>query len=267
MIYLRNMGSNARRAALLAIAIAIVAFGRPAFADERVECAKAYESAQRLQQKSQLVGAFEAAERCARPTCPALLRDECVEWTTSIRQKTPQLVARVKASDGCHRTDAKIDAAGPRRLENGVLYVDPGVHEITIVDPVSRRSKTETIDFAAGEKRDIDVDFATPGAQCEAATGSTPALLEKKPISTVTLVLGSVGAGLVLAGATFGVIGAVKRGDLDDCKATGGCEQDRIDGVRTFFIAGDILAGVGILALTAAAISYFVQPAKPASFR
>ena len=83
-------------------------------------------------------------------------------------------------------------------------------------------------------------------------------------VPTVTLVLGSIGAGLVVAGATVGIVGASKRADLDDCKP--GCSREQIDGVRPFFLAGDVLAGFGILALGAAAVTYFAGDTKAAAW-
>jgi hypothetical protein len=262
MIYPRRMTRRTRAAsgiAGLGLAGVMLVFANDAAADERIECAKAYEQAQRLQQRSELVNAFDAAERCARPSCPALLRDECVQWTTSIKQKTPQIVARVKASDGCMRSDAKIEAAGYRRREGETLFVDPGVHEITITDPTTGRTKTETIDFAQGERRDIDVDFAPANAACEPNGSPTPVSrhVKSRPIPTVTWVLGGIGAGLVLGGATLGLIGASKRSDLEACK--GACTSDQIDETKTFFIAGDVLAGFGILALGVAAVTFFTR--------
>src|SRR5690242_7722348 len=105
---------------------------REAVADERVECAIAYEQTQRLQQKAELVAGLEAAERCARPTCPALLKDDCSRWATELRTKLPKLVVRVRGADACAHDAAKVDVAGASRKDpdSATLFVDPGVHEV-----------------------------------------------------------------------------------------------------------------------------------------
>jgi hypothetical protein len=126
-----------------------------------------------------------------------------------------------------------------------------------VIDPTTNQSRKQSLNVAPGERRDIDVDFGPPGAVCPRPEESTP--VGKVP--TISLIAGSVGAGFVLIGAGFGIIGALKRGGLDDCKPN--CSDDRIDGVRPFFVAGDLIAGVGIVSLAVGAISYFMlQPKK-----
>ena len=229
--------------------------------DETRECAAAYEMTQRHQQKSKLVDALDSAERCARPSCPSLLRDECVSWAADLRSKLPSLVVRVRGADGCAQKDAKLDVDGNTRNSPRLdaLLVDPGVHEVKVTDPVSGQTKTQRINFAPGERRDIDVDFASSDAVCAGGGLKTPI----GRISTLTLALGGVGAGLVLTGAGVGLIGASKRAYLDDCRP--GCSRERIDEVRPFFLVGDVLAGFGILALGAAVMTYFASDSKAAA--
>lgn len=223
-------------------------------ADERDECAAAYEQSQRAERKAELVSALDSAERCARTTCPGLLRDECAQWVTTIRSKQPHLVVRVIGADGCPRENARIEVSGGSKVEADDIVVDPGPHTIKVFDPASSRSKTQKISFAPGERRDIDVDFGAPGAVCGGAEKSST-------ITPVTLGLGASGAGLFVVGVTLGIIGAAKRGGLDDCRPN--CSQDRLDGVDAFFIAGDVVGGLGLALLGAAAITHFLGVGRP----
>ena len=250
------------RAHALGLAIAALGVVAPRAAvadtpvtDETRECATAYELTQRQQQKSDLVEALTSAERCARPSCPALLKDECNRWVSELRPKVPTLVVRVRGADGCARTDAKLEVAGStqKHPDLDALLVDPGVHEVKVTDPVSGQTKVQRINFAPGERRDIDVDFASEGKVCVASGVKTPI----GRVSTMTLALGGAGAGLVLAGVTAGLVGASKRADLDDCRP--GCSREQIDDVRPFFLVGDVLAGFGLLALGAAVVTFFVS--------
>lgn len=246
----------------LAVVLTLAATPGVARGDETRECAAAYEQTQRQQQRSELIAALASAERCARSSCPALLKDECAKWVTELRPKLPSLVVRVRGGDGCARTDARLEVDGATRKDPraDALLVDPGVHVVKVTDPASGQTKSQTINFAPGERRDIDVDFASAEATCGTAGVVTP----MGRVPTVTLVLGSIGAGLVVAGATVGIVGASKRADLDDCKP--GCSREQIDGVRPFFLAGDVLAGFGILALGAAAVTYFAGDTKAAAW-
>lgn len=228
-----------------------------AVADDLHECAAAYEQTQRLQQKSETLAAIEAAERCAKPVCPALLRDDCTRWASELPAKLPSLVLHVRGGDGCPRPEAQVTLDGPFRKGSGSsLLLDPGTHEITVVDPTTNQSRKQSLNMSPGEKRDIDVDFAPPGAVCPRPQQSTP--IGKVP--TISLIAVTVGAGFVLTGAGLGLVGASKRSDLDDCKPS--CSDERVDAVRPFFIAGDVLAGVGVVALALGAISYFVLQPK-----
>jgi hypothetical protein len=240
------------------VALLVVLFAGDARADERVECAKAYEQTQRLRQKNELLSALDDAHRCARPTCPELLRKECTQWSSEIEAKLPRLTARVRGADGCFRRDPIIEVSGAHRaMPDGNVALDPGVHELRVVDSVSGSTKTQTIDFAEGERRDIDFDFAPPDLACGAtAPPPPPPPPPSRQIPTTSIVLGAVGGGLLLTGMTLGIIGAVKRGDLNDCKPN--CSSDRIDGVRTFFVAGDVIGGLGLLTLGAGVAVYFL---------
>jgi hypothetical protein len=243
----------------IGLTIALALGAGTARADERVECAQAYEQTQRLQQKSELIAALDAAERCARATCPAILHQDCARWAPEIKAKLASVSLRVRGKDACAQDDATISITGEHRSVDEHKHesvLAPGSHEIRVTDRISGMTKTETIDFAEGERRELDFDFAPPGAKCGEAP---PSPSTTRTIPTASLVIGGIGGVLLLAGGTVGIIGAVKRGDLD-CK--GHCEPDRVDAVQSFFTAGDILGAVGLVAVGTAAAIYFLSPSS-----
>ena len=245
-----------RIAAPLALLAAVFA-PSVAHADELHECAAAFEQTQRLQQKNELMSALEAAERCAKPACPSLLTTECSKWAKEIKAKLPALVLHVRAADGCALPEAVVSVDGPTRKGDGtVLLLEAGQHTVSVTDPATHQEKTESINFANGERRDIDIEFGKPGAICPRPSEKTP--FGKVP--TVSLISASVGAGFLVLGTGLGIVGAVKRADLDSCKPS--CSQDQLDGVQPFLTAGDIFAVVGIVGLAVGAISYFVLKPK-----
>lgn len=249
--------SLSTRSAALAV-IALLAVPRVAAADDVRDCATAYEQTQRLQQKNELISAIEAADKCAKPVCPAVLRDDCTKWSAELTKKLPTLTLHVRGADGCSRPEALVSVDGPFKKDGPTIVLDPGTHEMTVLDPTTNQSRKESLNMVPTERRDIEVDFAPAGAVCPRPQESTP--IGKVP--TISLIAGSVGLGFVLLGGTLGIIGASKRGDLDDCKPS--CSDDRVDSVRPFFIAGDVFAAVGVVGMALGAISYFMlQPKKP----
>lgn len=251
MIYPRRMKGAV--AGAIGVVVALLSSAPLAHADERAECAKAYEQAQRLSQQDQMTKALDAAQRCARATCPALLSSECREWTTQFKGRLVRLVLDVRGTDACTARDYRVEIDRVLRPENGDLLVDPGVHEVRVID-ANGKTKEETVDLAAGSRRSLTFDFAAAGAQCsgESSGGAKSA----SSVPTPAIVLWVAGGVMLATGITVGLVGAGKRGDLDDCKPN--CTRDRLDETQIFFTVGDIVGGVGLASLAAGALVYFL---------
>jgi len=244
-----------RAALAISILLSSAVVSTSARGDERVECARAYEQAQRLQQSGENRKALDAAQRCAQPTCPALLAEECKPWVAQISQQLSRLEVHVVGSDACPAHDFAIEIDRVKQPAGSELLVDPGVHEVRVVDPATKRTADRTINAAAGQRHVVELGFAPPGAVCEGASQAV-APPPSSGIPKAAVGLGIAGGTLLLTGIVLGVVGVVKRSDLDSCKP--GCSADAISGARTFFLAGDVVGGVGVLALGAAAAVYFL---------
>jgi hypothetical protein len=251
-----------RTALVLSLLLSSVVVSSSARGDERVECARAYEQSQRLQQRGENKKALDAAERCAQPTCPPLLAEECKPWVTQIRQQLARLEIHVTGSDACPAHDFVIEIDRVKQPAGSELLVDPGVHEVRVVDAATKHIADQTINAAAGQRHAVELGFAPPGAVCGSADQAAGGPSSHAAIPGAAVGLGIAGGALLLTGIVLGVVGAVKRGDLDACKPN--CSTDAIDGARTFFVAGDVVGGVGILALGAAAAVYFLARADVA---
>ncbi len=242
-------------AAVLLSAVLASAMGAgSARADERAECARAYEQSQRLQQSGESRKALAAAERCAQPTCPALLAEECKPWVTQIRKQLSRIEVHVTGTDGCPARDVSIEIDRVKVAQAGAATVDPGIHEVRVVDTTTNRIADKTINATSGELHVVELGFAPPGTTCGSAAAESSS---GHGVPKVAVGLGIVGGALLLTGVVLGGIGASKRSDLDTCKP--GCSNDAIDGARTFFVAGDVIGAVGILTLGAATAAYFLS--------
>lgn len=235
-----------------------------AHADERAECAKAYEQTQRSRQEGNVVHALDDADRCAQPSCPELLRNECGTWAKDLRASVARIVIRVRGSDACAAEQPSIVASPHARREGDGWLVDPGVQELTVNDTMSSKTKKVQFDLRPGERREIDVDFAEPNATCSKGSPNGVAPTSEGPLQRIPMLsvgLGSVGLGFVVLGGALGVIGAGKRDDLDACKPN--CSEERLDGVRPYFVIGDTVAVIGLVAIGAAIAVYFTSPKAP----
>ena len=232
----------------------MVARPSAAHADERAECAHAYEQAQRLQQSGERRKAYDAAERCAQSTCPSLLADECKPWVTQLEKQLSRIEVRVTGA----RTAVPPTTMPSRSIASstsppGEHLVDPGVHEVRVVEPETNRVADKTINATLGQLHIVELGFAVPGAVC---ARSPVATASHAPIPKLAVGLGIAGGALLLTGVfVLGVVGAVKRSDLDECKPD--CTSEQIDGVRPFFVAGDVIGAVGLVGLGAAAVVFF----------
>lgn len=231
-------------------------------ADERAECAKAYEQTQRLRQEGSMVHALEDADRCAQASCPDLLRNECTTWSKELRGSVAHVVVHVRGGDGCASERASILASPHARRDRDEWLVDPGVQELTVSDPASSvATKKVKFDLRPGERREIDVDFAGPNATCSKDGGGSSGSGSSRRIPLASVGLGSVGLGFVVLGGALGIIGAGKRSDLDECKPN--CSQERLDGVKPYFVIGDTVAAIGLVAIGAAIAVYFAASSSP----
>ena len=70
-----------------------------------------------------------------------------------------------------------------------------------------------------------------------------------------------MGLGFVVLGGALGIIGAGKRSDLDECKPN--CSQERLDGVKPYFVIGDTVAAIGLVSIGAAIAVYFAASSSP----
>jgi hypothetical protein len=233
------------------IVVGCLVLARTAHADERVECARAYEQTQRLQQQGEAGKALEAAERCARPTCPALLAEECKPWVAQLRdQLLPHLEVRARGSDGCMLREVTVEVDRVKQTSQDIV-VDVGIHEVRAFDPLTGRIEERTDNLAPKERSIVELSFAPEGTTCVRPGGFLAPTPEPSRVGPkVALGLGITGGVLLVGGLSLGAIGALKRNNLDTCRPN--CSDSAISGTRTFFVLGDVVGGVGIAALVAA---------------
>jgi hypothetical protein len=141
----------------------------------------------------------------------------------------------------------------PYGITGKSVKVDPGAHSIRFA--LGEDTVGLSVIFKVGElNRTIEGSFATP----EPAVPSDTALREPEDVPGDSgpnwLGYSLVGAGaLALGGTTF--LWLRGRGELKDlrdgCGVTNSCDEGEVDRVRNTILLGDVLGGVGVIAIGA----------------
>ena len=74
------MKSSLLGGSAVAALLALVAIPRPAAADTKAECAKAYEASQEQRSSGKLRLARESLVTCSQSACPAFIKKDCSKW-------------------------------------------------------------------------------------------------------------------------------------------------------------------------------------------
>jgi hypothetical protein len=270
-----------RRAPLtLLLLAALLAPSLPARARADTEsCLAAYDAVQRRRSSGKLRESEAQGLECAKESCPAQLRKDCLVWLDEIRRAIPSIVLSVTDASGCDLVERRVyvdDVLVPGGLVGKALDLDPGVHVVR-VEAENHPPTLQRVALSEGEKdRRIAVSFAPPGIVCggpkpPGVSGVSPdGRMEKKseaprqaeggeppsrPVPTFAYVFGAAAIVGLGASAGFYASGFSQKSTLDDCRPR--CAASDVDTMRRTFFLGDALFGVGLVSLGLATYFYF----------
>jgi hypothetical protein len=219
------------------------------FAAPNEACFAAAVEGQTLRKAGKLHDARTPLAACASSTCPAVVSDDCTRWLAEIDDEMPTVVLGARdrslrdVPDATITVDSQpVDAAG-RPIE-----LDPGPHLVRFIAP-GRPVTQQTIVTRAGEKnRAIVVTLADREKRPEPENPG-------RAIPMATWILGGVG---LAALGVFGYFGASGVSAFDHAGCSAGCSASEKSDVETRFRVADVSLGVGVLALGAATVIYFL---------
>jgi hypothetical protein len=243
---------------------ALAAHAQAASAAPGEGCFTAYEGAQASRQDKRLVRAKSELELCIG-TCPQALAGDCRRWLAEIEPSIARLVVAPRSETGEPVPGAIVHVDGLTRAPDAELELDPGSHTIRVEAP-GRRPVEERVELEPGARSTKTLTLtasAVPRAPDAPAASSSrlgPFLLG--------------GAGIAALG-TAGVLSLVGWLDVSDMRGScapeaggRGCPSDRIDRVRTQWIAAGALTGVGAAMVAGAGTWLFLggrrEPPKAA---
>ena len=220
-----------------------------AFADVEA-CLSAAEQGQRLRAAGSLTSAQASFAKCIPQACPRDVRVDCSRWLSEVDEAIPTIVVQAKDSEGHDRVDVRVSVDGAllaQTLTGLALPLDPGSRRLRF-EAKDAPPVEQVLAIRQSEKnRIVSVVFEHP----RPATPNAP---------VIPFVVG--GAGLVAVGFGVGLwaIGLRDRSDLRDaCASPTSCNQNDIDAAKTKLVVGDILVGIGVVAL-ATGIYLAVRP-------
>lgn len=252
-----------------AVCFALGAWSSPAFADEADECASKAEEGQSLRDQSKFIEARENFARCARESCPSVVRKDCNDWVADMDGKIPTVVFAVKDTRGDDVANAKVTVGGQTfALDGKATPMNPGPVHLTFESPGLGVAEMDVVVREGEKARVVEVTIGKEAdPRGKGQTGGPAAPVETRtPVAFV--VTPWVMAGLSLASfATFGALQGIARGELSDiesgCGATRTCTADVLDPVSTKFTVSGVMFGAGIATLATAVGLWVFAPKVP----
>lgn len=236
---------------------------------DKKECAQAYVEGQKEMRSSTLRKARDHLRICAREECMGAVRKDCVTWLGEVTAAIPSIVIDAKDTDGKETVDVRMfidNVLVKDKLDVQAIELDPGTLHLRFEHGTEPPIEKEVVLRQGQKNRVVDVSFAKASV-AGAATGGDAAVGTgdaTKP-NIIPWVIG--GAGVLFlggAGASW-LIAESNRDDLDTAKCAPNCIPGDVDAVKTQRLIGDVLLGVGIVAIGVATYMLLTAPSsKPA---
>jgi hypothetical protein len=226
-------------------------------------CTKAAEAGQRLRSRSELRAAAKELALCVASECPGIVRRDCGNWLEETQNAIPTVVFSVldaashDVRQGTITFDGEVLADA---IDGHAVSLDPGTHHVTFVNGTDRHE--EDVVIRQGERNRILVlrlDGSVGTRNKRFVSVEPPATTSVSP--SWPWIIG--GAGIVAAGigGGFWYAGNKKHSDLgESCAPSHSCDDAEVSRGKTQILVGDILVGIGALALTTAVVWLIAGP-------
>jgi hypothetical protein len=258
-------------ASLLASALvagASTASAVPKKAQQQRQCIAAAESGQQLRSSGKLLEARKAFGPCTASACASAIRRDCGRWIDEIDSATPSVTVKLEDPAGADVAEGRVLIDGEallRAADGHATPIDPGVHHFTWEREDGNVDQELVI--REGERNRVIVlraPSSSQGAPPVPAGNDTHA--EPPSRGPLPWIVGGGGVALLAAGGIFWGIGLHDRSSLStSCAGAHSCVQSDVDASRTKLIVGDVLIGVGVVAVAGAIYLFLRQGSAPAT--
>jgi len=256
-------------AILLTLGLALGAAADADAAPSKKQCIAAAEVGQQLRSSGRLIEARRALAACTTGSCPTLVRRDCGRWIEEIDAALPSVNVKLEDAGGLDTAEGRVllDGEPMLRVADGrATPLDPGVHKLVWVRDPGRNVELEVVVREGERNRVLVLRVAPSGLVPRSAAAGDPVEGPRSPTSPVASplpwIVGGLGIAVGAAGGILWGIGLNDRSNLSaSCAPAHACAQGDVDASRTKLIVGDVLAGVGVLAVAGAVLLLLTQKA------
>jgi hypothetical protein len=225
------------------------------------QCIGANAKAQWLRQAGKFGEAREQLKSCAEPSCPGMVRDDCMQRLDELERAQPTIVFDVKDSAGNDVSAVTVTVDGRRladRLDGRAIAVDSGEHKFMFTiagqPPVLRSLLLQ--EGEKGRREHVVVPTLAQASRLQVAAEPSPEDRHTSPWRAVGLATAGVGVVGLGVGVALGVLAMNKKSDAG-CDSNSVCPTqpaaDTLSDAKSaanastaFFVAGGVLAAGGI---------------------
>jgi serine/threonine-protein kinase len=254
--------------------LAALSVGLPARSAEptKQQCVAANDAAQDLRQSGKLRQAREKLVLCSAASCPAIVRDDCVQRLTEVDAAMPSIVFEAKDAAGNDLAAVTVTMDGQPfadKLDGAPRQLDPGEHRFVFnaqgLPPIEKVVVVREGDKTRHERVVLGAPVVQAPAKEEPVAPATPAPAGSTQ-RMVGLALGGAGVVGVLVGSVFGLVskstynhalGSECGNSPNACSMQGAQDGQTAHGQATVSTVGFV---AGFALLVGGAALYFTAP-------
>lgn len=251
------------------LVVLLLTFCRASFASpaDNKQCAQAHVEAQKLMRSGALKKARDQLKVCGRDECIAPVRKDCTAWLDEAQSGIASIVVEAKGPDGQETFDVKLSIGGElimNRLDLRAIELDPGTYKLQFEREGSTPIEREVVVRQGQKNKVVEISFAksaTSGTSSPSSSSPQPSsssssdAIQPKPNKSIApWIVGGAGVALAATGGVFWFLSESSRSDLVAANCSPRCDSGDVDGIKTQRLIGDVLMGVGAVAIGAAIV-------------